>query len=124
QECLDFRYPAVAHIGDVDGMVVVALVGCLVGELHRIAEVEIVLRADLGKLLEPPDARDPGQRLAGVEKGFFLGRAARMLQAECDGVTDHAWRSSHGPAGQVLSAQARMRWWAIAPGGGVVSVGC
>ena len=40
QKRLDLRNPAVAHIGDMDGMVVVALVGLLVGELHRIAEVE------------------------------------------------------------------------------------
>ena len=63
----------------MDRVVVVALVGGLVGELHRVAEVEIVLRADLVELLEALDAGNVGQRLACREEGFFLGRAARML---------------------------------------------
>ncbi len=61
QKGLDFGDPAVAHIGDVDGMVVVALVGGLVGELHRVAEVEVVLRADLAELFEPLDAGNVGR---------------------------------------------------------------
>src|SRR5262245_57932273 len=52
QERLDLRHPAVAHKGDVVGMVIVAVIGGLVGELHGEAEAIVVLRAHLCQPLE------------------------------------------------------------------------
>ena len=60
----DLRLPAIAHEGDVRGVLVVALVGGAIRELHRQPVDEVVLRADLAQDLE------------GLDAGDDLGRAA------------------------------------------------
>ena len=118
EERLDLRDPAVAHEGDVVRMVVVAGIGGLVGELHGEAEAVVVLRADLLQPLEFLDAGNGGEDQRVLEEGRFGWRTGRMLQAENDGVSDHLDYLSVGTGAQSLSAQARMRWWAIAAFGG------
>ena len=90
EKSLDFRYPAVAHEGDVVGMLIVSGVGSLIGELHREAEMVVVLGADLPQRLELGDALDRAEDALGVgEEPLFLQRVLRVLQGEYDGVTDH-----------------------------------
>src|SRR5687767_9041711 len=88
-EVRDFRLPAVAHKSDMDRMVVVGVVGRLIRELHREAELEAVLGADL---LQPLEALHRGylrQHQGILEKLLFFDRALTMLQGEDDGVADH-----------------------------------
>src|SRR5262249_18432103 len=89
QERLDLRYPAVAHEGDMVGGIVVAVIGGLVGELHREAETVVVLRADLAEPLELLHAGDFGEDQRGVEERLLGLRMRRMLQPERYRVPDH-----------------------------------
>src|SRR5687768_14169389 len=73
----------------MDRMVVIGVVGCLIRELHREAELEAVLGADL---LQPFEALHRGylrQHQGILEKFLLFGRTLSMLQGEDDGVADH-----------------------------------
>jgi hypothetical protein len=70
-------------------MVIVARIGFLVGELHGEAEVIVVLRAHLAKLLEFFDARYLGQHACIDEKFLLGGRSLRVLQPKNSGVANH-----------------------------------
>ena len=78
EELVDFAVPAILDEAHVLGMTVVAVVGGLVGELHREAEAVVVLGADLPQLLEFLDAGDVFERGLGIaQERLLLRRAVR-----------------------------------------------
>ena len=79
----------VADESDMIGMVIVSGIGVAVGEFHREAVGEVVLRAHFPQLLELLDAGYRRQNLRIFEEGSFLRRAGGMLKAKDNGMADH-----------------------------------
>src|SRR4029079_8769538 len=97
---LDLGNPALAHEGNMVGVIVVSRIGLLTGEFHGEAEAVVVLGADLFQALEFLDTRDLRQEHRVVEEGLLSLTVRGMLQPEYDRVTDHlspfclpTWRS-------------------------------
>ena len=82
------RLPAIADEGDVDGVVVVGLVGRTVDERHGEGEGELALRAHLAQLPELLHPRDVGQGDCRGEELALGVRPGRVLEAERHGVLD------------------------------------
>ncbi len=79
------------------GVRVVRVVRRLVGELHREAERERVLRAHLPQLLESFDAGDGGQFFGGLQERQLFGGTRGMTKSEGDGVSDHVFTVEVAP---------------------------
>jgi hypothetical protein len=80
--------PAVSDKAEVLRVLVVRGVRSLIGEFHRNAKSERVLRAYLADNLEGLDAGDRSKARRSGEKGSLLSGARRVTQRERNGVPD------------------------------------
>ena len=88
QEVAHLGQPTLLDKAHVVRMLVVALVGGPVGELHRDPEAVAVLRADLGEQLERLHARDRRKPFRRLEEVPLFRRPLRMGERERDCVPD------------------------------------
>jgi len=93
-ERLDLGHPPPGDKCGMDGMVVVDVVRGTVGELHRQAEIEVVLVVHLFETLEVLDTRDIPEAHGISQESCFFSRPGRMAETEGDGVPDHGDEAS------------------------------
>jgi hypothetical protein len=90
EEILDLVQPSLFDEPHVVRVSVVARVGAGVCELHRDAEPELVLRADLLEDVERLDARNPAEGAGRLDEVAFGIRPGGMTEPERDGMTNTA----------------------------------
>jgi hypothetical protein len=88
QKVAHLGQPTLLHEPHMIRVLVIALVGGPVGELHLDPEAVGILRADLGQELECLHARDHCEPFGGLEEVPLFRRALRMGERERDCVPD------------------------------------
>jgi hypothetical protein len=113
EELAHLVQPPFLHKADVVGVLVVALVGSSIGELHRDPEAIAIFWADLSQQLEHLDARSSRQQLGRVEEVTLSSRAFSMDERERNGMPD-ALRVDPPRLLQRFEERIRLSWWSEA----------